>query len=227
MLLLLSFWRYIKPTAQALSFGHGMPTLNSMRRVWAEGELPAANTPLLPKVEEGPLIPSDAGFLLLDSSLRPLYANQDAVSILCYPVVPKPSRAVMQEIKKRVSALLHGHLPSRGIPSLVEFPSGRRKYLMRAFHLDSPIKQPLQPAYALLIERGHHVLMELASVSSQYNLTNREVETLRLLLGGLTSKEIASHLKISPNTVKVFLRQIMLKMGVTTRSGIIGKFVSS
>jgi DNA-binding CsgD family transcriptional regulator len=69
--------------------------------------------------------------------------------------------------------------------------------------------------------------MELASVSSQYNLTNREVETLRLLLGGLTSKEIASHLKISPNTVKVFLRQIMLKMGVTTRAGIIGKFVSS
>ena len=110
---------------------------------------------------------------------------------------------------------------------MLEFPSGRRRYLLRAFYLDSHVKDPLQPAYAVLIERGHHVLLELAHISTQYNLTNREIETLRLLLGGLTSKEIASHMNISPNTVKVFLRQIMLKMGVTTRAGIIGKFVSS
>jgi len=109
----------------------------------------------------------------------------------------------------------------------VEFPSGRRRYLLRAFYLDSHVKNPLQPAYALLIERGHHVLLELANISNQYNLTSREIETMRLLLGGLTSKEIASRMKISPNTVKVFLRQIMLKLGVTTRAGIIGKFVSS
>jgi DNA-binding CsgD family transcriptional regulator len=198
-----------------------------MRRVWAEGELPSSDPARLLKVDETPLIPSDAGFLLLDSSLRPIYANHDAVSILCYPELPKPSKALMKEIKKRVGSLLRGHLPTIGNSSLVEFPSGRRKYLMRAFFLDSPIKQPLQPAYALLIERGHHVLLELTSVSNQYNLTNREIETMRLLLGGLTSKEIASHMKISPNTVKVFLRQIMMKMGVTTRAGIIGKFVSS
>ena len=198
-----------------------------MRRVWAEGELPTADPSRQPHVDETPLKPSDAGFLLLDSSLRPIYANQDAVSILCYPTVPKPSKVLMQAIKKRIDSLLHGHLPTLGNPSMVEFPSGRRRYLLRAFYLDSQVKHPLQPTYALLIERGHHVLLELAHVSTQYNLTNREIETLRLLLGGLTSKEIASHMKISPNTVKVFLRQIMLKMGVTTRAGIIGRFVSS
>jgi len=197
-----------------------------MRRVWADGELPTADPSQQPKADETPLIPSDAGFLLLDSSLRPIYANQDAVGILCHPTVPKPSKALMLAIEKRIGSLLRGHLPSPGNPSLVEFPSGRRRYLLRAFCLDSPIKQPLQPAYALLIERGHHVLLELAHLSTQYHLTNREIETMRMLLGGLTSKEIASHMKISPNTVKVFLRQIMLKMGVTTRSGIIGKFVS-
>ena len=133
----------------------------------------------------------------------------------------------MRAIKKRIDALLRGNLPSVGNPSLVEFTSGKRRYLLRAFFLDSNINHPFQPTYALLIERGHHVLLELAHISNQYDLTNREIETVRLLLGGLTSKEIASHMKISPNTVKVFLRQIMLKMGVTTRAGIIGKFVSS
>ena len=81
-------------------------------------------------------------------------------------------------------------------------------------------------AVKLLIERGHHVMLELAQISDEYGLTGREKETMRLLLGGLTSKEIASRMRISPNTVKVFLRLIMLKMGVTTRAGIIGKFVA-
>jgi DNA-binding CsgD family transcriptional regulator len=40
---------------------------------------------------------------------------------------------------------------------------------------------------------------------------------------GLTSKEVATRMNISPNTVTAFLRLIMVKMGVTTRSGIVGK----
>jgi DNA-binding CsgD family transcriptional regulator len=45
------------------------------------------------------------------------------------------------------------------------------------------------------------------------------------LLQGLTSKEIAQRMGISPNTVKAFLRLVMVKMGVSTRSGIVGKIV--
>jgi DNA-binding CsgD family transcriptional regulator len=196
-----------------------------MRRVWAEGMSPAPIPPVQP--DDAPLIPSNAGFLLLDSALKPIYANKDSVNILCFPDIPKGEKALMQAMHKRIESLITGKLPGEGTPALVEFPSGRRTYLMRAFFLDSPLKNPLQPTYAVLLERQHHALLELANVSKQYNLTNREVETLRLLIEGLTSKEIASRLSISPNTVKVFLRQIMLKMGVTTRAGIIGKFVSS
>jgi DNA-binding CsgD family transcriptional regulator len=49
---------------------------------------------------------------------------------------------------------------------------------------------------------------------------------LEALIGvamGLTSKELATRMNISPNTVKAFLRLIMIKMGVTTRAGIVGK----
>jgi DNA-binding CsgD family transcriptional regulator len=62
-------------------------------------------------------------------------------------------------------------------------------------------------------------------VSSQFGLTRREQETIQLLLQGLTSKEIAERMGISPNTVKAFLRLVMVKMGVSTRSGIVGKIV--
>ena len=40
-------------------------------------------------------------------------------------------------------------------------------------------------------------------------------------MDGLRSKEIALRMQISPNTVKTFLRLVMLKMGVSTRSGIV------
>ena len=199
--------------------------MNSLRRLWADGFLPSADSPAQ-VVDEAPLIPSNAGFLLLDSALKPIYANKDSVNILCHPDIPAGAKALLQAMHKRVESLLRDRLPTEGHPTLLEFPSGRRVYLMRAFFLESPLKNSAQPTYALLLERQHHVLLELASVSKQYNLTNREIETLRLLIEGLTSKEIASRLNISPNTVKVFLRQIMLKMGVTTRAGIIGKFVS-
>jgi DNA-binding CsgD family transcriptional regulator len=56
-------------------------------------------------------------------------------------------------------------------------------------------------------------------------LTQREQETVKLLLQGLTSKEIAVRMEISANTVKAFVRLVMIKMGVSTRSGIAGKFV--
>ena len=46
---------------------------------------------------------------------------------------------------------------------------------------------------------------------------------VELLIQGMTTKEIAGSLNLSPNTVKSFLRLVMTKMGVTTRSGIVGK----
>jgi len=76
----------------------------------------------------------------------------------------------------------------------------------------------------VLIERNSAPL-DLLRISTKFGFTPREAVAVQLLMQGLTSKEIATRMGISPNTVKAFLRLAMLKSGVTTRSGIIGKFL--
>jgi DNA-binding CsgD family transcriptional regulator len=68
-------------------------------------------------------------------------------------------------------------------------------------------------------------LVPLRRVIGQFNLTQREREVLEYLLQGMSSKAIADRMELSPNTVKTFLRLIMIKMGVTSRSAIVSKII--
>lgn len=76
---------------------------------------------------------------------------------------------------------------------------------------------------AVLLERASAKSVSLAPLAERFHLTIRELEVAQFLLQGLTSKEIGLRMQISPNTVKAFLRLIMVKMGVSTRSAIIGR----
>jgi DNA-binding NarL/FixJ family response regulator len=68
---------------------------------------------------------------------------------------------------------------------------------------------------------AHGVSDELAC------LTEREREVLELVVRGMTNKEIAAALFISPNTVKRHLKAIFGKLGVHTRSAAAAKAVSA
>lgn len=52
-------------------------------------------------------------------------------------------------------------------------------------------------------------------------LNDRETEVLRLLVQGLTNKEIAVRLEVSESTVKNILQQLFAKSGVRTRSQLV------
>src|SRR5712691_11317146 len=104
-----------------------------------------------------------------------------------------------------------------------EFTSGRRRYVCRAFALTGNSGTGSRPMTGLLIERDTPKTVNVSEAAEQFHLTQREQETIGVLTLGLTSKEIATRMNISPNTVKTFFRLVMTKMGVSTRSGIVGK----
>jgi DNA-binding NarL/FixJ family response regulator len=56
-------------------------------------------------------------------------------------------------------------------------------------------------------------------------LTRRERDVLSLLAQGLTNKDIASALVVSPNTVKRYLKSIFEKLGVDTRAAAAAKAI--
>lgn len=167
---------------------------------------------------------SQPGFLLLDKSLDPVASNHEAVRILTYPNLPERIRRIDVFLGDKIRSGLVIRQSSNGLDFVKEFRSGRRKYFCRSFMFDTNGKGML-PVAALLLERCSSGTMALEQIGQDFDLTQREKETVELLIQGLTSKEIATRMKISPNTVKAFLRIVMVKMGVSTRSGILGKVI--
>jgi DNA-binding CsgD family transcriptional regulator len=165
------------------------------------------------------------GFLFADSSLRPIYANAEAIEILAYPEDHKKTKSLEKFLAKKVRSLFAEQQGTAESALLTQVRSGRRRYLCRAFTL-APSRKGSLPAMAVLIERNPGFL-DTEQMARKFRLTQREREAVELLALGLTSKEIGSRMRISSNTVKAFLRLVMIKMGVFTRSGILGKLVQS
>jgi len=172
------------------------------------------------------MVESATGFLLMASDFKPIYANAEAIRILVYPEAPEPMELFDGFLTDKIRSVIrvNGNGPHSAFTT--EFTSGRRHYLCRAFALNSHLKDgPDLPVLAAILERSSRRSFDAAQVAARFHLTPREQETLQHLIQGFTNKEIGQRMNISPNTVKAFLKLIMMKMGVSTRSGIIGKTV--
>jgi DNA-binding CsgD family transcriptional regulator len=155
--------------------------------------------------------------------MSPIFFNRAAAEILSYPKKLETHSNLDDYLASRVRTSLVSGEPSR-VPKLVsDFQSGRRLYKCHAYRVNALAQGDSQCSLAIILERGSNRSFPIAQVSEKFHLSTREREVLPYLLNGLTTKEIASGMDISPNTVKVFLRMIMVKMGVSTRSGILGK----
>ena len=163
---------------------------------------------------------SVAGFLLIDTSLNPISFNEEAIQILSYPDNLANLRRPGVFLARRIRSILVTQQSSSESAFVTEFRSGRRRYFCRAFLVGSNTKKPSRPSLAVLLERGPSEVIPLSQVSEQFNLTQREREALGHLLQGLGSKEIANRMNISTNTVKAYLRLIMIKTGVSSRAAI-------
>jgi DNA-binding CsgD family transcriptional regulator len=169
------------------------------------------------------------GFLLLDASLRPMFASEEALAILAYPRVP-PQQGFNNFVQSRIRSLVPSNGNHNGFSPFKfvnEVASGKRRYRLRAFSLKSNLGIGGGPAVAVLLERNHDEGLNLESVARKFRLTRRERETVDLLLQDLSTKQIADRMGISPNTVKAFLRSVMIKVGAENRTGIIARILQA
>jgi len=111
-----------------------------------------------------------------------------------------------------------------------EFQSGKRTYRFRRVPLDGLPGRGSDGAFALILDRNSSELFIVAALmeaASRFGLSTREQETVELVLRGLSSRDIAERMKISHHTVRTFLRMVMVKMDVASRSEIVAKVLHS
>lgn len=173
---------------------------------------------------EHPWVAAEPGIILLDPSLKAIAFNREAEAILTYPGGRDSGAATNLRIPEAVLEKV-GRLGSSECGSaLTYFHAGRREYVSWACSLGSHDGLP-ERLVALMVLRNSSTMELVTRVSAQYKLTNRERETLEAISHGLSSKEAAERMKISPNTVRSYLRLIMMKMGVGTRAGVLAKIL--
>lgn len=168
------------------------------------------------------------GLIVIDAGLSLVAYNGEALRILTFPDQPEKIRHLDSWLSNKIrSELIGRNSPTRFVDA---FRSAKRTYQCRSFAVDHKAQNgngthPTGGLHIVMLERRSNESVKISEIAERFGLTAREQETVLYLLEGLTSKEIAQRMNISPNTVKAFIRLVMVKMNVSTRSGIIGRIV--
>jgi DNA-binding CsgD family transcriptional regulator len=165
---------------------------------------------------------ADVGMVLLDLSLRPIAFDRGAAEMFNEEAKRRGAGPAFT-IPREIVDVIRRSRPGDPSAEKMRFLLGTRDYTCRSYLLQPGGGDQQNALIAVHLERDVSVYDAVSEVGSEYRLTDREHEVLKEIAAGLTSKEVAQRMNISPNTVKVFLRMIMMKMGVSTRSGVIAK----
>lgn len=100
---------------------------------------------------------NSSGFILIDTSFRPIFANAESIRILGYPNLEVPSNPRLLDgiLAQKILSFLPNDLKSFGNCCSLQFKSGNRSYNCRAFILEDHWNSGRQEKrIALLMERG-------------------------------------------------------------------------
>lgn len=167
----------------------------------------------------------DEGIALVDSAFKPTALDSGLDALLADVNAQGGEGDVVRDLPRDLLDALKARplLELDAAPIIVTI-SGR-SYSCRCFLLKPQTRDAAEPVLALYLKREISIVDSVRQVGSEYSLTDREQEVLLGVAMGLTSKELAVRMHISPNTVKAFLRLVMGKMGASTRAGIVGRLL--
>ena len=168
---------------------------------------------------------TDDGVILMDLlSLKPVAFDVGAAALLnCAEDIRGSGKPC--SIPDDIVRTIHDADPSELSSLRMPFRIGKQKYMCRAYLMEYADPSSAKPIVALHLHRSSSSGEAVDELAAEYDLTQREQEALLGISAGLTCKEVAERMNISPNTVKAYLRLIMVKMGVTRRAGIMGKLL--
>jgi DNA-binding CsgD family transcriptional regulator len=170
----------------------------------------------------------EEGILITSLALEPIAVDPGALSILSGRDAASPGSSSRVRIPKEFVSFVRGSASGGAAQKSIHVRIGGCDYNCRAYMMKRPENGIIaEPVMVVHLQRASYPHNAIRRVASEYHLTDREQEALLGISMGLTSKELAKRMSISPNTVKTFLRTIMIKMGVTTRTGILSKLLES
>jgi DNA-binding CsgD family transcriptional regulator len=164
---------------------------------------------------------SQFGLLLIDANGQLIISNREAAKILAYPDAEPNFESLSRLLGEKLNAAKLVNSDESQ-----EFVSGRRLYICHLSELDIGFGASNR-VRAVIMTRKRLVQIEQTRLLEKFSMTPRECETVNWLLRGMSGKEIAAKMDISPHTVKVFIRQIMVKMNVSSRVEIVAKVLNS
>ena len=166
--------------------------------------------------------PAEDGLVLVDHALKPIAFDRGAVAILSHSNQSGNLETDLF-IPKEILDFVVSCKPGVDRSSKTHFHTPMGRYRVRTYHVEVYNGSFSGPLFAIHFEKGSTAEHAVREFAAEYHLTDREQEALIGMLKGLSSKQLAVEMKISPNTVKAHLRLIMVKMGVDTRAGIVAK----
>jgi DNA-binding CsgD family transcriptional regulator len=168
-----------------------------------------------------------AGIVLMDAYFRPLAIDSGATSVLIafsrerrggFGPALSPADMVARGLEELTLSFQNEHNEN----TIVYFSVDNSTYTGRIYRLE-PQNGSSSAMIALYLSKNATAEDSLGLTAFEYRLTARERETLLGMVIGLTNKELAQRMDISPSTVKAFVRVVMAKMGVTKRAGVVAK----
>ena len=163
------------------------------------------------------------GCILTDLLFKPVAADRGAQTLIPTVGYSVDRREPAHSLPGDLLALLQSLSLEELADAHAHFHIGAIGYLCQVAVLAPCTGPNSRPLLALYVQRNPDATEAIRKIAEDFDLTDREHEALLNISTGLTCKEVAQRMKISPNTVKAFLRLIMIKMGVTRTVGILSK----
>lgn len=170
---------------------------------------------------------TDRGLILIEGSGSTIAADRGAANILRYlsdgTGTPKGAIIVGEDT---LQMLYEGDGAADPI-LLKRVRVGVGEFTCRAYILEKQERGAVAPErlVAVLLERVCEAPRAIKELAAEYHLTKREQQALRGIASGISSKTLAARMNITPSTLRAFLQLIKVKMGVSTRAGIMAKIL--